>query len=92
MQSSTPPQLATARTELVPRKIQAIDAETVAGQKRAEEIQVLFARRVAMSGNHADAARAARFVPEHGDRVALGGDAKKLNLAHQLSIRAVPSA
>src|SRR6202043_914206 len=61
-------EFATARSELMPRKVKAVDAETVAREERTEKVQVLFARRVAVAGNHGDAARPARFVPEHRDR------------------------
>jgi hypothetical protein len=44
-------------------KIEAVDAQAVACEKRAEKIEVLLARRIPMTRHHADAARAAGFVP-----------------------------
>jgi hypothetical protein len=55
-------QVAAARPEFMSWKIEAVDTQTVACEKRAEKIEILFARRVAMTGDHADAARAAGFV------------------------------
>jgi hypothetical protein len=56
-------QIPTARAEFMSGKIEAVDAQAVACEKRAEKIEVLLARRIPMTRHHADAARAAGFVP-----------------------------
>jgi hypothetical protein len=43
-------------------EVETVDAQTVACKKRTEKIEILFARGVAVTGDHADPARAAGFV------------------------------
>jgi hypothetical protein len=55
-------QLAPARPEFMSWEVETVDAQTVACKKRTEKIEILFARGVAVTGDHADPARAAGFV------------------------------
>lgn len=69
-----------ARTKFVTGKIQTVNIESVAREKSAQEIQIVFGARVAVSGYDGYASRAPRFVPEDREFRARAGYSQQLNV------------